>query len=397
MKNSLTVVIGGGAAGIVAAISKARRNEPVLICEKTTRIGKKLLVTGNGRCNLLNDDLDETYYIMSARELVKTVFARFGKNEILDFFRDLGLQVYNKDGRIFPITNQASTVLRILDLELKRLAVPIRYGFNCSDIVSSENTISVISDTGEKIECSKVIITGGGKTYPVTGSDGSIYKVAERLGHRIIDPVPAAVPLLVRDVLCQKLQGQRIQAVARLDTGEEGGEHAAGELLFTQYGLSGTCILDISRAISIALNREHKKRVGVKIDLVPFLSSDQLLRELRRRLTSGFGAGDMLTGILPDKLCVALRGLFLTGSLVDAVNSLKSYAFTVHGTRGWNEAEFTSGGVSISEINPYTLESKVNEKVYFAGEILDVDGKRGGYNLAWAWASGFVAGLTGTS
>ncbi len=392
MRRFSTAVIGGGAAGILAAISAGRRKESVILCEKLPQLGKKILASGDGRCNLLNDNLDETYYNPAARDLVKAVFSRFGKREILDFFKELGLEVYSKDGRLFPITNQAASVLKLLEMELRRLSIKVECNFDCSGLSFSEGSIFVTSQSGQKIACDKIIITGGGRTYPAFGSDGSIYEIAKSLGHSIIAPVPAAVPLVVKDQLCQVLQGQKIFATARsiIDGREEG--EAKGELLFTRYGLSGTCILDISEKLSLALNRHHKTEVFVSADLVPFMEKEQLRQELSQRLKRKLSAEEMLVGILPNKFSLALENLFGGSDIDAAVNALKSRLFKVTATRGWNEAEFTCGGINVGEIKPVTLESKLKQRVYFAGEVLDVNGKRGGYNLAWAWASGFMAG-----
>ncbi|MDD5288681.1 MAG: NAD(P)/FAD-dependent oxidoreductase [Dehalococcoidales bacterium] len=395
MEKYLTVVIGGGAAGICAAISKGRRGEPVVICEKTPQLGKKILASGNGRCNLLNDNLSEVYYNPAARDLVRSVFGKFGKSEILDFFKSLGLEVYSQEGRIFPITNQATSVLKVLEMELKRLSVPVEFNFNCSGLSFSKNGITVLSKDGKKIDCRKVIITGGGKTYPVFGSDGSMYEIAGQLGHTIIEPVPSAVPLTVKDSLCHFLQGQRIFAGAKSVIEGKEGDAVRGELLFTKYGLSGTCILDVSEAISIALSRHNKTDVFVAVDMVPFMDKEQLKNELAKRKKANLPAEEMLAGILPNKFCAALKELFEKNNLDAAVDALKNRHFKVTGTRGWNEAEFTSGGIDVNEVNPETLESKFKKGVYFAGEVLDVNGKRGGYNLGWAWTSGFVAGQTG--
>lgn len=393
METYSTVVIGGGAAGILAAISAGRCGESVVICEKTSQIGKKLLATGNGRCNLLNDNFNETFYNAAAKPLAKSIFDKFGKTEIFDFFKGLGLEVYSQEGRIFPRTNQASTVLKVLEMELKRFSVPVQYEFNCTNITFSRNRITVSSKAGEKIDCQKVVITGGGKSYPSFGSDGSTYEISKRLGHTIVEPVPSTVPLVVKDSLCQILQGQRIFASAKSFIDGKESEEIFGELLFTKYGLSGTCILDVSEEISIALNRLKKKDVFVEVDMVPFMDEEQLRDTLEKRRRSGFSDGDMLVGILPNKFGMALKSQFYKGS-DNIIESLKNKRFKVTATRGWNEAEFTSGGVAVNEIKLATLESKLKKGVYFAGEVLDVNGKRGGYNLGWAWASGFVAGMT---
>jgi predicted Rossmann fold flavoprotein len=280
-------------------------------------------------------------------------------------------------------------------MELHRLSVPLELNFDCTSLAFSGSGITLSSRSGAQIECHKVIITGGGKAYPALGSDGSTLELAHRLGHTLLEPVPAAVPLVVKDSLCQLLQGQRISAAARSVVDGQLGQEARGELLFTQYGLSGTCILDVSEDISLALHRHKKSGVMVSVDLIPFLDKTALEDELKRRQQRHWLPEEMLIGLLPNKLCSAFKGLFVGQSLSEAVASLKDRRFKVAGTRGWNEAEFTAGGINVNEINPRTLESRIRPGVYLAGEVLDVNGKRGGYNLAWAWASGFVAGQTG--
>jgi predicted Rossmann fold flavoprotein len=391
--SDVTVVVGGGAAGICAAISVARRGQPVVICEKTHQLGRKILASGNGRCNLLNDDLTEKHYNVSARPLVRSVFSKIGKNEILRFFRELGLMTYSQDGRVFPRTNQAASVLGVLEAELRRLSVPVETGFTCEGLSFSRDRVVVESGTGKKITGKRAILTAGGKTYPALGSDGSGFQIAGNLGHRIIGPVPSAVPLVVKDSLCYLLQGQRIAStVTTIIAGHEIGQ-TKGDVLFTKYGLSGTAILDASGPISIAMNRFGKDDVSVSVDMVPFMDERELAHELARRKDSNILPQEMLTGIVPNKLAVALKGLFGTGTAQSAAKSLKSRVFQVQGTRGWNEAEFTSGGIDTSEVETETLESKVRKGLYLAGEIIDVDGERGGYNLGWAWASGWVAGM----
>jgi len=383
MKNLYSAaIIGGGAAGIVAAISAKRKGASVVICEKMPRLGKKILASGNGRCNLLNDALDETRYNNAARHLVKSVFLKFGRNEILSFFKELGLEVYSDLGRIFPVTNQAASVLKVLEMELERLLIPVKLNFEVTGISESKGDFVIKSKSGEEVESKSVIIAGGGRSYPALGSDGSAYRLAERFGHSILEPVPAAVPIVVKDPLCHILQGQKISANAKAIVDEKTAARASGELLFTKYGLSGTAILDISEEISVAINRDKKKNVFVILDTVPFMDEDALKDELSKRRRKALAPENILTGILPGKLCIAFK---------DAPD-LKERRFKVSCTRGWNEAEFTAGGVNVKEIDDKTLESKLKKGLYFAGEVLDVNGKRGGYNLAWAWASGFIAG-----
>lgn len=393
MENISTVVIGGGAAGIIAAISAKRSGDGVIICDRLNQLGKKILASGNGRCNLLNDNLSEIYYKQSSQNLIKSILDKFPKKMILAFFNELGLKTISKDGRIFPITNEASSVLKVLELELKQLNIPSELGFTVTNITPQKSGFIVKAKNGKSIACKKVILTTGGKSYPSLGSDGSGYLLAQQLGHNLIEPVPYAVPLVVKDQLCHSLQGQKILAKATSIIEGKASLPISGDLLFTKYGLSGTAILDISEEISIAINRNKKKDVLISLDLIPFLSNQELEKELYLRLRKNILPENFLVGLLPNKLSLALKDLAIKKDINTLIAILKNKSFLVLGTRGWNEAEFTSGGININEVKPYNLESKLIPNLYFAGEILDVAGIRGGYHLAWAWASGWVAGL----
>jgi len=332
---------------------------------------------------------------------VKTVLEKFGKEKILGFFRELGLEVYAEpDGRIFPVTNQAGSVLKVFEMELERSKTAMELGFSVKSIRFSSGVFEVLSENGKSFKSKTVILCAGGKSYPSLGADGSGYYFAKKFGHSIVEPVPCTVPLLVKDPWCHHLQGQKVRAAASaLVRGEKAGE-AFGEVLFTQYGLSGTAILDISRPVSIAMNRDKSTDVVVELDLVPFMTEVELEKELARRTAKGFARESLLEGILPAKLCVAMSKTPLnqkiafkpSGGLSPLTMELKRKKFKINGTRTWNEAEFTAGGVPAEEVESATLESKFQKGLYFAGEILDVGGMRGGYNLAWAWASGAVAG-----
>ena len=392
MQRFSTVVVGGGASGIVAAISAARRGISVVLCEKMPQLGKKILASGNGRCNLLNDRLDESHYNEAAQPLARSIFSKFGKSAIKNFFNDLGLATYSENGRIFPVTNQSSSVLKILESELKRLSIPLELGFDISAISYGKDEFALTSKSGMKICAKDVVIACGGKTYPSFGADGSAYKLAKHFGHTIVEPVPVAVPLVTKDALCHGLQGQKISATARCIIDGKACVEKRGDLLFTKYGLSGTAILDASEEASIALNRHKKRHVTILIDMVPFMTQAALATELARRIKSGAAPEDMVAGILPNKFGPALKDLLKTGKPESIAGWLKEKQFAVTGTRGWNEADFTAGGVATNEISETSLESKIRSGLYFAGEILNVNGERGGYNLAWAWASGFIAG-----
>lgn len=389
-----TAIIGGGAAGIVAAISAKRKGDSVIILEKMPRLGKKLLVTGAGRCNLLNEDLDESYYNPEAKGIVKGVFARFGKGDIKDFFKGLGLLTYSEGPRVFPVTNQSSSVLKVLEIELKRLLVPLELDFEAVRISDRDDYFTITSKSGKDVICRALIIASGGKTYPALGSDGRSYKFAEQFGHKVVEPVPSAVPVVVKDAVVHLLQGQKIFAKAKCAIDGRPASEASGELLFTKYGLSGTAILDISEDVSIAINRLGKKNIEICVDMAPFIGKEQLEDEFEKRIGQGRSGEELLAGILPNKFGMAFKAVLAEKDIRKITKEVKEKNFKVLGTRSWNEAEFTSGGIDTGEVKESTLESKLKKGLYFAGEALDVNGKRGGYNLAWAWASGFVAGET---
>jgi len=399
LKNYDVAIVGGGAAGLAAAISAGRRGRSAVICDRMPRLGKKLLTTGGGRCNLLNENLAPEAFTTTSRELVASVYGRFGKEAIRGFFKDMGLEMVSEGARVFPAANQASSVLKVLELEVRRLGVAVETGFEVLRVERTGASFVVGTKEGRKIEARSVILAGGGKSYPALGSNGSSYELAERFGHRIVPPVPSAVPVLVKDKLCHLLQGQRIRARATSEIGGNAAQTADGEVLFTQYGLSGTAVLDVSESLSIALNRELRTNTAIVLDLVPFMTKEGLAAEFSRRMKDGWADGDLAAGILPEKFGPAVRELVSKGRREPGAaaralaSALKEKRFSVQGTRGWNEAEFTCGGVDAREVDPRTLESRLQKGFYLAGEILDVQGGRGGFNLAWAWASGFVAGL----
>ncbi len=393
-------VIGGGAAGLAASITAARRGARIVLCERLPRPGRKILATGGGRCNLTNEGLSPSAYTSTSRTLVASVLERFGGGEIAEFFAGLGLETRSEDGKVYPATNQAASVLRVLEIEIARLGVALEPGFEAVDLRDEEGAFRVAAGDGREVLCRSLILAGGGKAYPALGSNGSCYRLAARYGHRTVTPVPSAVPLLSRDKMCHILQGVRIPAKAAAVLGGRVVETASGEVLFTQYGLSGTAVLDVSESLSISLNRESRPAAAVDIDLVPFLPSKVLASRFLKRLAAGWAAEDLAAGILPEKFGPVVAAI--AAGLPDEAESraaalaavLKARRFAVYGTRGWNEAEFTAGGVDAREVRPGTLESRLRQGLYFAGEILDVQGPRGGFNLAWAWASGAVAART---
>jgi predicted Rossmann fold flavoprotein len=392
-------VVGGGAAGLAAAITAARRGRSVVVLERMPRLGKKILVTGGGRCNLAHEVLDSASYSSTSGNLVAAVLGRFGSLPIRLFFKGLGLEtITESDGRVFPATNQASSVLKVLEMELARRGGAVELNFDVVRIDIRREGYVIEAGDGRRMQSRTVILAGGGKSYPALGSNGSAYRLAEAFGHCLVPPVPSAVPLLVKDRLCHLLQGQKIRVRASALMDGTVSETAEGDALFAAYGLSGTAVLDVSDSLSLAIHRESGRRTEISLDLVPFLRTDALAAEFASRLRSGWAVSDLVTGILPEKFRI-MTGEILPGKPPDSgtgasalASALKDKRFAVQGTRGWNEAEFTSGGIDAREVDPGTMQSLRRQGLYLAGEMLDVQGKRGGYNLAWAWASGHVAG-----
>jgi len=399
-------VVGAGAAGLAAAIGAGRRGASVAVLERLPRPGKKLLATGGGRCNLLNEGLSPAAFTSTDPALVAAVLGRFGVAAIKGFFESLGLRLVSDEaGRVYPATNQAASVLKVLELETKRLGVRLETGFEVAAVRAAGTGFSIGAADGRRLPARSVVLAGGGRSYPALGSNGSGYALAASFGHRIVAPAPSAVPLVVKVRMGHFLTGQRMRVRAESRVGGRTAERAEGEVLFTAYGLSGTAVMDVSESVSIAIHREGRKDAAVIIDFLPFLTAETAAAELERRLETGWDPRDLTSGLLPEKF-----GLFLPQLLAEAgfaegrgdhastarklAAALKAREFRVQGTRGWNEAEFTAGGVDAREVEPGTLESRKRPGLFLAGEILDVQGGRGGYNLAWAWASGLLAGTS---
>jgi hypothetical protein len=412
--NSDIVIIGAGAAGIMAAIS-AKYNAPqksIYLLEGSFAAGRKILVSGGGRCNLYNDNLitnPEDHYYNSDKKLLRSIFNQYGYNEIKQFFLDLGIVTYVETkmntGKVFPITDQARNVLELLLESLKVLDIKLQLNSKVIAIKKEEKFKIQVSKEGanDTYVCDRVILAAGGKTYPALGSDGSGFDLARTLGHSIVKPVVAAVPLTSKDQISQQLQGVKVQAsLTLLHNGKEL-KSTAGDLLFTKYGVSGSAILNISRDASILLNRAGVNKIELMIDFV-MQSKEQLNRKLLEfsRKNPGINLAHALYGLINFKLanyiCKRLNIEAQSYSSLSQISrtqlleALTSYKMDIDGTRGWNEAEFTSGGIDTFEVDHKSLESTKCPGVFLCGEVLNIDGEIGGYNLSWAWASGAIAG-----
>ncbi len=417
------LIIGGGAAGMMAAISTKKHHPDysVAIVDRTFALGRKILVCGAGRCNITNVNLNANpvgHYYGAQPEFINAIFDQMAYEDIVKFFADLGIAVYverkTNIGKVFPVTNQAQTVTELLLDELQRLKVDIYLNTDCKRIMKQESGFKIEIEELEKdipngqtliLDSKFLILSAGGKTYPALGSNGSGYALAESLGHHIIQPVPSALPLEGKNALSQQLQGVKMEMEVTSFIDNQKIKTAEEDVMFTQYGLSGPAILNISREISIHINREHKHNAYVTLNFFPGKTEVEVKELLTARWTKrpDQTLEKSLFGIFPNKIPAALLKVMqvdpsmrvseLTSEqIIRLVEKLTSYRVDITATRGWNEAEFTAGGIDTTEINQATLQSKLVPGLYTCGEILDVDGDVGGFNLSWAWSSGFAAG-----
>jgi len=411
------VIVGGGPAGIFSALSVAKNfpNYSIAMLEKTHALGRKILVSGGGRCNITNINLakdPEKYFNKTSQEFFLSVFKQFSYQDIVKYFEFLGIILYEEKkaekGKVFPITNRADTILEILTQELQLKKVNVFLDTKVESILKNENEFVInISnhkneDIKNKVFSKNCILATGGKSYPGLGSDGFGYVIAKSLGHKIIKPIPVALPLEAKNVLSHRLQGLKMTAQVKLISEEKLLSSITDELLFTSFGLSGSVIFSISNIASLYINRLNKE-VFVSINAIPSLNIKQIESELEKRSKlRNVTVEKLLYGILPNRyseVITELAGLkdkYLKDLTQEQKNvflrMLTDFKIKVSSTRSWNEAEFTSGGVDCKEVNKKTLESKIVENLYFCGEIIDVDGIIGGYNLSWAISSGMVAG-----
>jgi hypothetical protein len=402
-------VIGGGASGIVAAIAAGRKGADVTILEKNQRIGRKILATGNGRCNLTNLDLSISNFHGRNPKFAFAVLSRFDLEETIEFFEQLGVShKVEEGGKVFPVSNQASSVLDVLRYELEEIGVKILCDSEVVEIKEKKAEFKIYLGGGRTFHADRVIIATGGRAAPHFGSNGSGYALAKNLGHAIVEPFPALVQLKLAARFLRQIQGIKFEGGAELIVGDRSVQAASGEILFTEYGISGPPIFCLSRRAGEYLQKNQS--VWLKLQLVNTLSPEELEELLFRRFQSGPGksAAFSFVGFLNKKLApVILReagidfnkpaGQITAGERKKIVQILKDWRFPVTGNTSWPAAQVTAGGVDVKDINGRTMESRLTPKLYFAGEVVDIDGDCGGYNLQWAWSSGFVAGDSAAS
>lgn len=407
---SKVVVIGGGAAGMMAAITAARKGLRVTLIEKNEKLGKKLFITGKGRCNITNagDSEDLFNSIVTNKKFMYSSLNGFSNYDVLGFFDELGLPIKIERGnRVFPESDHSSDVIAALNKELRRQKVDVRLNTAVKDIIIKDNiacgVVTVFGNVEEKIDADYVIVATGGNSYQSTGSTGDGYKFARKSGHDVTSILPALVPFTVKEEWEADLQGLSLKNISiTVFDGQKELYNDFGEMLFTHFGVSGPVILSASSFVAGKLKDKNLKLV---IDLKPALSFEQLderiLRDFDEEKNKSFK--NSLDKILPKKLIpivVMLSGIdgnkkvneITRAERQGLVKLLKEFELTLTGLRGFNEAIITQGGVNVKEINPTTMESKLVKHLLFAGEVLDVDAVTGGFNLQIAWSTGYAAG-----
>lgn len=392
-------VIGGGASGLTAAISAAREGAEVAVLERCDRVGRKILATGNGRCNYTNINADIGNYHGGAYEFIKNAMSRFWVEETKEFFEELGMLTKVENGaKAYPYSLQASAVLDVLRFEAARLGIEIITGFEACEIKKRKDGFTVISYDGKKQNCDRVILSAGGKASPSLGSNGSGYEIAKKLGHRITRVFPALVQVKTETALVKALKGIKLDARVKYIRKDRVLSESLGELLFCDYGVSGPAVFNISRQCSEFEDGE------LSIDLLPEMSIDTLVELLKKRRSKERTLENYFVGMINKKLGMTVlkyANVLPYSDLSDRLsdketerlaNALKNFKLRVTGTTSWNNAQVTAGGIVTSEVNPETLESKICKGLFITGEILDIDGDCGGFNLQWAWSSGYIAG-----
>lgn len=413
-------VVGGGAAGMTAAIAAARAGARVALLERGERPGRKLLMTGNGKCNLGNRDLKPSHYYSDNMAMAASVLERFGTEETIAFFASLGLMVRERRGYLYPLSEQAAVVLDVLRYGLEREGVKVRTqarvrevnycrGPGAPDHSGGQGYILRLDDDN-RLRAGRVVLACGGQAAPKTGSDGSGYALARSFGHRIIAPVPSLVQLHCSEKYCKALAGVRAEGTVRIYAEKSPGKtqrddcimEESGEIQLTEHGISGIPVFQLSGGVNQLL--AQGERLRAELDFFPQYEEAVYKRLCRRRmeLADSGTVETFFTGMLHKKImsvCIRQAGLSPEEDVAGADRQklwqifvlCRRLPFTIVGSHPFDSAQVCRGGVSMQEVDAQ-LQSRRSPGLYLAGELLHVDGRCGGYNLQWAWASGYIAG-----
>ncbi len=402
-------IIGGGAAGLMAAIVAARNGADVCIYEKLNRVGKKILATGNGRCNYTNINTSIRDYHGKNLSFIENTINSFNVEKTLDFFEDIGIYPHiEENGKVYPYSLQASSVLDNLRYEVNKYKIKEIVECNVKSLRKNKGQFDIITDGGI-FNSDKVIICTGGRAGSQYGCTGDGYKLAEMFGHKIINQFPALIQLKLNANYLKKISGVKFDGVVSSFTDIVNIREEEGEILFTDYGISGPPILQISRETIKYLY--DKQKVYISIDMFPNFDKKILYDLLSERFIKlkNKTIEESFNGLINKKLIPVILSLALNEykeekctklnkkDIYSIVNILKEWKIEVIGHNDWKQAQTTAGGVSVDDIDAKTLESKKEPGLYFAGEVLDVDGDCGGFNLQWAWSSGYITGYNAST
>lgn len=410
------VIVGGGPAGMMAAITAARAGNKVTLYEQNEKVGKKLFITGKGRCNVTNDsDCEELLAnVITNPKFLYSAFYDFDAKKCMDFFEEIGVHLKVERGnRVFPQSDHSSDIIRALEYEMRRLGVEVHLNTAVKEVVVSEGgsdeqkpvCTGVELAGGKKVEADCVLLATGGVSYPLTGANGSGLKMAEKTGHKVTELYPALVPLCTEETWCHELMGLSLRNVsAKIKNGKKVLYEGFGEMLFTHFGVSGPLILSASSKV---VKQLQKSKLMLTLDLKPALSAEQLdkriLRDFEQANKKQFK--NSLSDLLPSRLIpviIELSGISPDKKVNELTKAerlafgalLKQLPLTVYKAGDFKEAIITQGGVHVKEINPSTMESKRVKGLFFAGECVDVDALTGGFNLQIAWSTGYLAGVS---
>ena len=405
---SKVLVIGGGAAGMMAAYAAGMCGHEVTLLEQNEKLGKKIYITGKGRCNFTNaSPLEEIMQaVVSNPKFLYSAFYTFSNDAVMDFFENQGMPYKIERGnRAFPVSDHASDVIRALERAMKEQDVRIRLHTQVRELlIEDDKATGVLLTDGGKIMADSLILATGGLSYPTTGSTGDGHTMAKNSGHKIVTPRPALVPLTTKEEYILRMQGLFLKNVSlKIKDEKRVIDDAFGEMLFTHFGVSGPLVLSASSVLSRHFPREYQAYIDLKPALSEEVLNERLLREFSERPNQHIKA--VFQQLLPAKMIPVMIELSQI-SMDKPVNAItkeerrrlvglfKAFPFTITGTRGFKEAIITQGGVSVKDIDPATMESKRIKDLYLVGELLDLDALTGGYNLQIAWSTGYLAGIS---
>jgi len=402
MNNEKWIIIGAGAAGLAAAITLGRAGQQVTLLEQNSKVGKKILVSGNGKCNISNRHIDQHHFHSSDPDFIKEILDGYDLKKIEEFFASIGLVlVEGKAGQMFPMSLQASSVVELLAYEAQRVGVEIICNCTVNGIEREDELFNLETTQGTKY-CNKLLIAAGSPAAPQLGGNNSGYAFATKMGHTLIPRHPSLVQLCSEEDWVKSCAGVKVTGHATLYANGEQISSREGDILFTNYGISGLAILDLSREVSTRLaNFDYCE---LSLDLMPKFSKEKLTNLLLSRINkeSQKPLTLWLQGVIHKKLIPILleqskcksraEGDLNRKEINKLVHSIKHLKLSISDTRGWEGAEVATGGIDTQEVNPQTLVSKLVPNLYFGGEILDVDGDRGGFNFHFAWVCGLRTG-----